>query len=263
MHKRVGSGDMSSLVSNKQSAINKLTRSYDMSIRSLMSEELSLRTLQPTGEAKFRSDSEPIELAHHLLDSKALSPKYLSSSPQTREPAVKLISRGDKPIKKTSPNKDTPGPPQPVKAIHTLPPSLPASRENTFDSLPQKSPLPSDDECKDGTRWAELKSPAKSPAVTSKYVADSLDDVAVIESVIVSESHEGKAVVTERTTEPAAESSAAESSAAESSAAESSAAKSSAAEVLPDSNTESTADDDDDEETIQLDNQHGNTCFTT
>ena len=240
MHKRVGSGDMSSLVSNKQSAINKLTRSYDMSIRSLMSEELSLRTLQPTGEAKFRSDSEPIELAHHLLDSKALSPKYLSSSPQTREPAVKLISRGDKPIKKTSPNKDTPGPPQPVKAIHTLPPSLPASRENTFDSLPQKSPLPSDDECKDGTRWAELKSPAKSPAVTSKYVADSLDDVAVIESVIVSESHEEKTVVTERTTESAAESPAAKS----------------AAEVLPDSNTESTADDD--EETIQQDNQHGN-----
>ena len=240
MHKRVGSGDMSSLVSNKQSAINKLTRSYDMSIRSLMSEELSLRTLQPTGEAKFRSDSEPIELAHHLLDSKALSPKYLSSSPQTREPAVKLISRGDKPIKKTSPNKDTPGPPQPVKAIHTLPPSLPASRENTFDSLPQKSPLPSDDECKDGTRWAELMSPPKSPAVTSKYVADSLDDVAVIESVIVSESHEEKTVVTERTTESAAESPAAKS----------------AAEVLPDSNTESTADDD--EETIQQDNQHSN-----
>ena len=134
-----------------------------------------------------------------------------------------------------SPNKDTPGPPQPVKAIHTLPPSLPASRENTFDSLPQKSPLPSDDECKDGTRWAELKSPPKSPAVTSKNMADSLDDVAVIESVIVSESHEEKTGVTERTAESSAES---------------------PAEVLPDSNTESTADDD--EETIQQDNQHGN-----
>lgn len=189
IHKRSGSGDMSSLVSSKQSAINKLTRSYDMSIRSLMSEELSLRTLSHQNEAKLRSDIEPVELAQQLFDSKVLSPKYLSSSPHAKEPAVKLISRGDKPIKKTSPNKDSSGPPQPIKAIHTLPPSMPTSRENTFESLPLKSPLPSDDEEKRSMRFPEEKSPLKSPLVEPKFVADSLDD-AVIGSAVVGISHQ-------------------------------------------------------------------------
>ena len=139
---------MSYLVSSsKQSSINKLTRSYDMSLRSLMSEELNVKVQQPSGagdQTSHEPTSETVAPGH------LISPKYNTGKESA---GVKLITRpATQPIKKqTTPNKDS-GPPQPVKAIHTLPPSLPVSRENTFDSLPPKSPMGSDGDAKDDSK---------------------------------------------------------------------------------------------------------------
>lgn len=145
------------------SAVNYLTKSYDMSIRSLMSGELNLlkssnteispadlptlSTRQSLTDAAFGVSLQDAEYAvspsvgaHLVLDNKALSPKYLSSSPHTKtKDTIKLITTRSGQQKKASPSKDT-GPPQPIKAIHSLPPSLTPSRENTSESLGPRSP---------------------------------------------------------------------------------------------------------------------------
>lgn len=170
-HRRVGSGDMSSLHSQKQTAINYLTRSYDMSIRSLMTEELN--SPKPLHEIMLKvndttaADYEVTPASYNpLLDSKVLSPKFLSSSPHTKD-SGKLVPRTGH-QKKTSPTKET-GPPQPVKAIHSLPPSLAPSREGTFESLHPKGNYFPDIESKE--------SPSSPLATDGKPItADSLGD---------------------------------------------------------------------------------------
>lgn len=168
MHRRGGSGDMSYLHSHKQPDINKLTRSYDMSLRSLMSEELSVKVQTPSSPVSRDQVgnellAEPMPPGHNLL----LSPKYGGGKDAA---AVKLLTRptGQTIKKQTTPNKDS-GPPQPVKAIHTLPPSQPVSRENTFDSLPQRSPLGSDSDPRDAVADSpDSKSEAGSTSTRSQ-----------------------------------------------------------------------------------------------
>lgn len=191
MHRRVMSGDMSSLHTNKHSAINKLTRSYDMSIRSLMSEEFSGRAPLPhavTDLSKEVSGSElvtdQLPTSHNLL----ISPKYTSKEGAATAAAVKLLSRtASQPLKKqNSPSKE-PGPPQPLKGIHTLPPSLPVSRESTFDSTPQKSPTLSD-----GGDAKECKVSRKSSLVTAdlpEAASSSLDLKSSLSSQVADTSH--------------------------------------------------------------------------
>jgi len=116
-HKRSGSGDTATLNIPKDRAINKLTRSYDMSIRSLMSEEFN---------QKVKSEPQPREPQQYGSSDSLY--KCLSSSPAAKEPVI-ILSRPSQSIKKSPPKQDV-GPPQPIKAIHCLPPS----RENTFES---------------------------------------------------------------------------------------------------------------------------------
>ncbi|XP_067928598.1 serine-rich adhesin for platelets-like isoform X2 [Watersipora subatra] len=161
IHRRAGSGDMSHLHSPKQPVINKLTRSYDMSLRSLMSEELNVK-VQPS------KDGSPNELTVELAgpSHNLLSPKYSTGKDSA---AVKLLTRPATPTikKERSPSKES-GPPQPVKAIHTLPPSQPMSRENTFDSSSHKSLVGSDTDTRDD-KFVDNLVDAEVPKSRSSY----------------------------------------------------------------------------------------------
>ena len=163
---------MSVVHSHRQAALNILTRSFDMSIRSIMNEELSSLPSKPlndsaSSDSKLRPPVEQDATQNRLDGSKLLSPKYLSSPGQNKEPGKLPTRPGQQ--KKFSPSKES-GPPQPVKAIHSLPPSLTPSRENTFESSSKISPSSGPEGRDHGSRTLELSRP---------ITPDSLADVCI------------------------------------------------------------------------------------
>lgn len=138
----------------------------------MSAEELNVRPAHSNNsKEQAGSDSlwaEPMPATNSLL----LSPMYGAAAAHGKDSnatAVKLLTRAAaQPLKKqTSPSKDSAGPPQPVKAIHTLPPSLPVSRENTFEKSPQGS---DNEEIKD-------REPQRFPTGLSSIITDSVEGV--------------------------------------------------------------------------------------